>query len=54
MKEMSESELYMEKLKSLLNTYVELLRLHTDPGEKSHALWHSIDFIKRQIREILR
>ena len=42
------------ELELLLNTFVELQRISADPGEKSHRLWHSADFIQRQINLILK
>lgn len=44
----------VEMLEALLKAYVDLNRLCAEPGEKSHKLWHSSQFIERQIREIIK
>lgn len=48
---MSEKEL----LALLLDAYIKLNNMRScEPGDKSQALWNSIDFIRRQIREITK
>ena len=43
----------LEALKLLLDAYVEMNRMKScEIGEKSHALWNSTEFIKREIRQI--
>lgn len=45
----------LEALKMLLEAYVEMNRMKAcEIGEKSHALWYSTEFIKREIREITK
>lgn len=45
----------LEALKILTEAYVEMVRMKAcEPGEKSIALWHSTDFIKRQIKELVK
>lgn len=44
-----------EALALLLSTFRELVRMKAcETGEKSHALWHMTDFIKVEIRKILK
>lgn len=43
-----------DRLELLLSTFLELMKLYTSPGEKSHALWNMTDFIKEQIRAELK
>lgn len=40
-------------LKVLVDGYVELNKINAEPGEKSHAIWNSTDFIKRTIKDIV-
>jgi hypothetical protein len=45
----------LEALKILVDAYVEMNRMKAcEQGEKSHALWHSTEFLKRQISQILK
>jgi hypothetical protein len=45
----------LEALKLLLEAYVEMNRMKAcEPGEKSHALWNSTEFVKRQISMIVK
>jgi len=41
-------------LQALLDAYVELNRLHTEPGERCHMLAMSIQFLEKQIKVILK
>lgn len=43
-----------QKLSELLKAYVELNKLHSQPGEKCHMLADSIAFIQRKINEELK
>lgn len=43
----------MPELQMLLAAYVELNRLHAEPGQACHMLADSIVFIQRQIRYVL-
>ena len=44
----------IEVLESLLGTLVELSKLRSEPGEKSHALWNTTDRVWRLIVEVVR
>lgn len=45
----------LEALRLLLDAYVKMVSLVAcEPGEKSHALWHSTNFIKEEIRKIIK
>jgi hypothetical protein len=44
-----------EALEMLLKTYVEMVRLKScEVGEKSHMLAYHTDFVKGQIKQILK
>lgn len=43
-----------EVIKKLLDTYVELNKLHAAPGEKCHMLAMSIQFVERLTRQLLK
>lgn len=43
-----------EALKILLDAFVQMQRLSTEPGDKSYRLWHSTQFLEREIRKILK
>lgn len=44
----------MTQLEHLLKAYVELNKLHAEPGQRCHMLAMSIQFLQRQIRDLLK
>lgn len=56
---MRESEGIMNKetveiLKTLVGAYVELNKLSAQPGDRSHKLWNSTEFLEKQIKAIVK
>jgi len=43
-----------EFMEILTNAYVEMNKLHAQPGEKCHMLATSIKFLERQIKELTK
>ena len=43
-----------EEFKELCNAYVELNKLHSEPGAKCHMLASSIHFLERLIKEYFK
>ena len=45
----------LQALELLLKTYQELNRMKAcEQGEKSHALWQSTDFIRKEIKDLVK
>lgn len=43
-----------EAFEILSKLYFDLQKLNVDPGQKAHTLWHSVDWVKRQMNKILK
>ena len=43
-----------EKLKLLLDAYVAMNRIAAEPGDRSHALWFSINRLWNLLKELSR
>ncbi len=43
-----------EKFKLLLDAYVTMNKIAAEPGDRAHALWHSINRMWTLVKEVSR